>query len=85
MATSLYASRPMPEGAQGSPNDALSVPIRQAPRISGLSLPSIYREAGKGNIVLLKYGRSTLVDMASLRAFVAGLPRASIHPARKVP
>jgi hypothetical protein len=59
--------------------EALAVPIRKAPAISGLSIPTIYREAAKKNLILIKYGRSTLVDMASLRAFLASLPRASIR------
>ncbi len=60
----------------------MAVPIKRAAFISGVSVPSLYREAGKGNIVLLKYGRSTLVDLASLRAFLARLPRASIRAPR---
>jgi hypothetical protein len=50
--------------------------IAEASSISGLSRSGIYREAANGRIVLLKHGRTTLVDMASLRAFLAGLPRA---------
>jgi hypothetical protein len=50
--------------------------IAEASSISGLSRSGIYREAANGRIVLLKHGRTTLVDMASLRAFLASLPRA---------
>lgn len=78
------ANRPSPSSPEGAPDHALSLPLRRVPGLCGLSVPTLYREAGKGNIVLLKYGRTTLVDMASLRAFLAGLPRASIRPARKV-
>ena len=40
---------------------------------------AIRRAAGEGVIVLLKVGRTTLVDMVSARAFVASLPRAEIR------
>jgi hypothetical protein len=83
MALPDHRNCPPPPNTEAVPTHVLTVPIRQAPRIAGLSIPSIYREASKGNIVLLKYGRTTLVDMASLRAFVAGLPRASIRPPRE--
>ena len=51
--------------------------------MTGLSRSAIYREAGRGNLVLLKLGRSTLLCMVSARAFLASLPRASIRPPRK--
>ena len=57
----------------------LAVPLPQAPTVTGLSRSTIYREAARGNIRLLKAGRSTLVDMASVRAFLASLPTASIR------
>jgi excisionase family DNA binding protein len=61
----------------------LTVPLPQAPAVTGLSRSTIYRAAAEGKITLLKCGRSTLVDMASVRAFLAGLPRASIRPPRE--
>ena len=45
----------------------------------GLSRSTLYREPGKGNIVMRKAGRTTLVCLASLRAFVAALPEARIR------
>jgi predicted DNA-binding transcriptional regulator AlpA len=62
----------------------LAVPLPRAPDITGLSRSTIYREAARGNIRLLKAGRSTLVDMASVRAFLASLPTASICAAQQV-
>jgi hypothetical protein len=59
--------------------DPIAVRIPEATRISGFSRSELYRRAGRGEIVLLKCGKSTLVDMASLRAAVASLPRASIR------
>ncbi|WP_043358800.1 DNA-binding protein [Belnapia sp. F-4-1] len=57
----------------------LAVPLPHAPAVTGLSRSTIYREAARGNIRLIKAGRSTLVDMASMRAFLASLPTASIR------
>jgi hypothetical protein len=55
-----------------------ALPIGKAVAVTGLSRSRIYRAAGDGAIVLLKVGRSTLVDMASARDFLAGLPRAEV-------
>ena len=49
--------------------------IRVAQDISGLSRSEIYRRAKRGEVVLLKCGRTTLVDAESLRACVAGFSR----------
>jgi hypothetical protein len=57
-------------------------PIVHATRLSGISRSSFYREAAAGNIRLVKYGRSTLVDMASLRQFLASLPTATLRSPR---
>jgi|GEM_PF-2860757 len=62
----------------------LAVPMSKAPAITGLSRSTIYREAKKGNLRLLKAGRTTLLCMASARAFLATLPDANIRPARRV-
>jgi hypothetical protein len=57
-------------------------PILTAGELSGLSRSAIYREAGAGKIRLVKLGRSTLVDMASVRAFLDSLPPACIAAPR---
>lgn len=44
----------------------------------GLSRSGIYRAAAEGKINLIKCGRATLVEAASVRAFLAGLPRATV-------
>jgi hypothetical protein len=72
-------------GASGrpvSPVVPLALPVPAAMAASGLSRSAIYREAGRGNIRLLKLGRTTLVDMASVRAFLATLPVAPIRAPR---
>jgi excisionase family DNA binding protein len=61
----------------------LAVPLPHAPAVTGLSRSTIYREAARGNIRLLKVGRSTLVDMASVRAFLTNLPTASIRASQQ--
>jgi len=64
--------------------EPLALPIMAAVAVSGLSRSAIYREAGNGRIKLLKLGRTTLVDMASLRAFLASLPVAIIRAPKNV-
>ena len=59
--------------------EPIAVRLPQAIQISGFSRSEIYRRAARGEITLLKCGSSTLVDMASLRGAVAGLPRANIR------
>ena len=47
-----------------------------------ISRSGLYREAALGNIRLVKLGHATLVDLASVRAFMARLPAAKLR-ARK--
>jgi predicted DNA-binding transcriptional regulator AlpA len=61
------------------PPDPIAVRIPEAIRISGLSRSEIYRRAGRNEIVLLKCGKSTLVEYRSLRATIESLPRAPIR------
>lgn len=68
--------------AAGTATEPLAVRIPEAQRISGLSRSEIYRSAGQGKIVMLKCGRSTLVEVRSLREAIASLPRAEIRPPR---
>jgi hypothetical protein len=59
--------------------EPIAVRIPDAQRYSGFSRSELYRRAGLGELTLLKCGSTTLVDMASLRAVVASLPRATIR------
>jgi hypothetical protein len=61
----------------------IAVRIPEAIRLSGLSRSEIYRRAGRGEIILLKCGRTTLVQFRSLRRLITSLPRASIRPAMR--
>jgi hypothetical protein len=56
------------------------VPIRKAVEISGLSRSTIYLRAKAGELTLKKAGKTTLVDFASLRALLDGLPTAQLKP-----
>jgi hypothetical protein len=62
--------------------EPIAVRIDDAVRISGLSRSELYRRAARGEVIFLKCGSSTLVDMRSLRATVASLPRAVILAAK---
>lgn len=53
--------------------------IPLATHITGLSRSRLYRLAGEGRIRFVKVGGATLVDMASVRTFLASLPAATIR------
>ena len=57
------------------------MPLPHAPSYYGLSRSTIYRAAAAGRISLKKVGRSTLVETASMRAYLASLPAASLRRA----
>lgn len=59
----------------------LAVTLKDALRISGLSRSEMYRRLASGEIAARKLGRSTLIEMATLERFIAGLPRAEFHSA----
>ncbi len=59
--------------------------IPEATGIFGISRTRLYREAALGNIKLVKLGNATLVDVASLRAFMSGLPGAVLRARRSPP
>lgn len=56
-----------------------AVPLPKAPAIFGLSRSHLYRLAAAGQIRFLKVGSRTLVDAASVRTFLQGLPQATIR------
>jgi hypothetical protein len=62
----------------GSQQERLAVRLPEATLISGFSRSELYRRAARGEIIFLKCGASTLVDLESLRVAVASLPRAMI-------
>jgi len=58
------------------------VPLARAPAVFGLSRSTLYRLAAGGRIRLVKVASRTLVDAASVRAFLAGLPSAAFAATR---
>jgi hypothetical protein len=68
--------RPLLEGEAHL--ERLAVRLPEASYISGLSRSELYRRAARDEVIFLKCGASTLVDLKSLRALVASLPRAKI-------
>jgi hypothetical protein len=59
-------------------HDPVMMPIPHAVGWSGRSRTTIYRLAAAGHIRLVKAGARTLLDCASMRAYLASLPEASI-------
>ena len=60
--------------APATSEEILAAPMLRAVAMSGLSRSEIYRQASAGRIRLVKSGRTTLVDMATVRAYLASLP-----------
>lgn len=56
----------------------ISMSIPDAIAMTGLSRSCIYRAARDRKVIFRKIGRSTIVDAASLAAFVANLPVAQL-------
>lgn len=59
-----------------------TAPLPHVIQTFGLSRSTLYRLAGEGRVRFVKCGRTTLVDVGSVRAFVAALPVATIRPPR---
>jgi hypothetical protein len=59
--------------------EPIAVRICEAQRVSGFSRSELYRRAGRGELLMLKCGSRTLVDVTSLRAVLASLPRATVR------
>ena len=45
----------------------------------GIPRSTLYRLAAAGHVRMVKLGRTTLVDFASVRAFLAGAPTAALR------
>jgi hypothetical protein len=61
--------------------ERLAVRLPEATYITGFSRSELYRRAARGEVIFLKSGNTTLVDVPSLQAAVASLPRAVIKGA----
>ena len=77
----------MEDGLNWNLNTAVPemVPLPRAPGIFGVSRSALYRLAADGRIRMVKMGARTLVDAASVRAFLATLPALEVRhdPRRK--
>jgi hypothetical protein len=56
--------------------------IPEASRRYGLSRSRLYLLAGEGLVRFVKVGSATLVDLGSVRAYMATCPTASVRPPR---
>lgn len=61
----------------------LSYTIEQAQEATGLGRTSIYKEISNGKLDARKAGRRTLITAASVQAYVASLPTASIRRSQR--
>jgi excisionase family DNA binding protein len=59
--------------------EVLAHTIADATKISGIGRTTLYEAIGAGKIEARKAGNRTLIPAESLRAFVAGLPKADIR------
>lgn len=57
----------------------ITATINQTALATGISRSQLYRLAAAGKIVFRKCGRTTLVDWASMRSYLDGLPQAELR------
>ena len=55
------------------------LPINPACTWSGLSRSELYRRLAAGQVRAIKSGRTTLIDVSSLKAHLAALPQATFR------
>lgn len=60
--------------------EPIHVNMKDAVKLTGISRSEMYRRLNDGQIIARKLGASLLIDLASLRAFVANLPVAQFTP-----
>ena len=65
---------PTPASGASPRHLPIKVPLPQAPGLFGISRSSIYRAAKAGHVKLSKLGTATLVDTASILAYLDSLP-----------
>ena len=63
--------------------EILFAPIPHACKIGGFERSKMYQLLAAGEIRSVKLGRKTLIDLASLRTFLANLPTATFTPSRE--
>jgi hypothetical protein len=70
-----------PDPSSTTAAEPLAIPFSEAPKRVGLSRSELYRRAAKGEIIVLKCGRRSLIEYSSLKKLIASLPRAKITTA----
>ena len=55
-------------------NDLITVDVKDAARITGLSRSKIYELVQNNQIVAKKLGRRTLIEMSVLKDYISSLP-----------
>jgi hypothetical protein len=68
--------------SENSPLRPLTVGIKAAEIITGISRSSIYEAIAHGELDAVKDGDRTLITMASIERRQAALPRAAIKPTK---
>jgi hypothetical protein len=63
----------------GATIEPLAVSIADAVRLSGLSRSEIYRRGAAGDLDIVKSGGRSLVIVASIKDYIARLPRAVLR------
>jgi hypothetical protein len=63
--------------------DRLAYTINGAKTATGLGTTKLYEEIAAGKLHAFKAGRRTLISATSLRAYLAGLPRADIRTGQR--
>jgi hypothetical protein len=83
------APKPLPNGEPGSARAPPIVaplppyvPVKQACVVGGFGRSKLYEVVGHGLVRAVKLGSKTLIDTASLLAYLADLPPARIGPAK---
>ncbi len=67
--------------AGGAPFDTLLIPRQRAFNVIGVGNTKGHELIAEGKLVARKLGAKTLIETASLRAYVASLPRVPTKPA----
>jgi hypothetical protein len=63
----------------------LAVTIENAAKLTGESRSQVYNRMGRGEYTAIKAGRRTLILYESIKAHIAGLPRATIKAPKPRP
>jgi hypothetical protein len=63
-----------------TPVEPFALTVKKSEDFSGISRAELYRRMAAGQIEAVKSGRTTLILVASLKAHLAELPKATYRP-----